>query len=142
MTNRGLAPRTGTIVLALGVLLFGCESPSKQFVGVGDIVAVDDPAHVTIRHDAIVGLTDAATTQFEVDTAALREVTVGQRVRFELTKRERTIVSKISPLAEGNPGMHDHTPHHGGVVAMVGMIHLEARAERDGRVLLYLTDRF
>lgn len=37
-------------------------------------------------------------------------------------------------------GMHDHTPHHGGVVSMVGMLHVEARAHPDGRVLVYLTD--
>ena len=45
-----------------------------------------------------------------------------------------------SALAEGNPGIHDHTPHHGGVVAMAGMLHLEAKASADGRVQLYLTD--
>jgi hypothetical protein len=38
--------------------------------------------------------------------------------------------------------MHDHTPHHGGVVTMVGMIHLEAVAEADGRLQVYLTDRW
>lgn len=36
--------------------------------------------------------------------------------------------------------MHDHTPHHGGVVSMVGMLHLEARAHPDGRVQVWLTD--
>ncbi|MDX2171340.1 MAG: WD40 repeat domain-containing protein [Deltaproteobacteria bacterium] len=41
------------------------------------------------------------------------------------------------------PGaLHDHTPRHGGVVAMVGMIHLEALALPDGRVRLYLTDLY
>jgi hypothetical protein len=38
--------------------------------------------------------------------------------------------------------MHDHTPHHGGVVAMVGMTHLEALAAADGRVRVYLSDRW
>lgn len=38
--------------------------------------------------------------------------------------------------------MHDHTPHHGGVVTMVGMLHLEAAAAPDGRVRIYLTDRW
>src|SRR5438552_13284781 len=37
------------------------------------------------------------------------------------------------------PGLHDHTPHHGGVVTMVGMQHLEAVAT-DGRFRVYLTD--
>jgi hypothetical protein len=43
-------------------------------------------------------------------------------------------------MAGARPGLHDHTPHHGGVVAMAGMIHLEARATRDGRVQVWLTD--
>src|SRR5206468_13053869 len=42
-------------------------------------------------------------------------------------------------LARG-PGVHDHTPHHGGVVGMAGDPHPEARAAPDGRVRVYLTD--
>src|SRR5438094_5840780 len=38
------------------------------------------------------------------------------------------------------PGVHDHTPHHGGVVGMAGDLHLEALAAPDGRVHVYLTD--
>src|SRR5437762_8415707 len=38
------------------------------------------------------------------------------------------------------PGVHDHTPHHGGVVGMAGDLHLEALAAPDGRVRVYLTD--
>src|SRR5207302_1329407 len=38
------------------------------------------------------------------------------------------------------PGVHDHTPHHGGVVVMVGMRHLEAVATPDGTVRVYVTD--
>src|SRR2546428_1629645 len=30
------------------------------------------------------------------------------------------------------PGVHDHTPHHGGVVGMAGDLHLEALAAPDG----------
>src|SRR5206468_5843721 len=44
-----------------------------------------------------------------------------------------------STLAWG-PGVHDHTPHHGGVVGMAGDLHLEALAAPDGRVRVYLTD--
>src|SRR5205807_1074735 len=36
--------------------------------------------------------------------------------------------------------IHDHTPHHGGVVGMVGLLHLEALALPDGVVRVYLTD--
>jgi hypothetical protein len=38
------------------------------------------------------------------------------------------------------PRGHDHAPRHGGVVTMVGMLHLETVAGRDGVVRLYLTD--
>src|SRR5256712_8928359 len=47
--------------------------------------------------------------------------------------------STTSTLASG-PGVHDHTPHHGGVVGMAGDLHLEALAAPDGRVRVYLTD--
>src|SRR5207253_9776419 len=42
--------------------------------------------------------------------------------------------------AAGRPGINDHPPHNGGVVAMVGMRHLEAVSARDGSVRVYLTD--
>ncbi|HLY38298.1 MAG TPA: hypothetical protein VKU61_09700 [Candidatus Binatia bacterium] len=48
--------------------------------------------------------------------------------------REETATS-VTP----RPGIHDHTPHHGGVVTMVGMQHLEAVAT-DGRFRVYLSD--
>lgn len=35
---------------------------------------------------------------------------------------------------------HDHTPHHGGVVAMAGATHLEALASPDGAVRVWVTD--
>jgi len=47
--------------------------------------------------------------------------------------------STTSSLASG-PGVHDHTPHHGGVVGMAGDLHLEALAAPDGRVRVWLTD--
>jgi len=40
------------------------------------------------------------------------------------------------------PLVHDHTPRHGGVVAMLGMIHLEALASPEGQLRLYLTDLY
>lgn len=36
--------------------------------------------------------------------------------------------------------VHDHTPRHGGVVGMAGSFHLEAVAESDGAVRLYVSD--
>lgn len=38
--------------------------------------------------------------------------------------------------------MHDHTPHHGGVVGMVGDHHVEALALADGTLRVYVTDRW
>jgi hypothetical protein len=44
----------------------------------------------------------------------------------------------------GSPGapptMHDHRPRHGGVVTMAGDLHVEAVAQLDGRIRVYLTD--
>src|SRR5262249_47224424 len=73
----------------------------------------------------------------------LAEARPGARVRFGLVQDgNELVVTRIVPVgtAEGRPGIHDHTPHHGGVVAMIGMLHLEAVAARDGRVRVYLTD--
>ncbi|MEO8603073.1 MAG: hypothetical protein ABI629_10905 [bacterium] len=56
-----------------------------------------------------------------------------------------TPATTAPPLAAARtpgPGVHDHTPHHGGVVAMLGMIHLEAVAAPDGHLRLFLTDLY
>src|SRR5262249_59882936 len=99
---------------------------------------------VTIRHDEIPGLMGAMTMAFAVRSPQLlAEARPGTRVRFGLVQDgSDLVVTRIGPVgtAEGRPGIHDHTPHHGGVVAMVGMLHLEAVAARDGRVRVYLTD--
>src|SRR5213594_1065931 len=58
-----------------------------------------------------------------------------RRLRVDSTCTPTT----TSTLASG-PGVHDHTPHHGGVVGMAGDLHLEALAAPDGRVRVYLTD--
>lgn len=45
------------------------------------------------------------------------------------------------PTGDGpGPAMHDHGPHHGGVVAMAGALHLEAVALPDGSIRIYPTD--
>jgi WD40 repeat protein len=38
--------------------------------------------------------------------------------------------------------MHDHTPHHGGVVGMIDDRHVEALALADGTLRVYMTDRW
>jgi WD40 repeat protein len=44
------------------------------------------------------------------------------------------------PATPAMKRVHDHTPHHGGIVSMVGMRHVEALAVPAGRVRVYLTD--
>jgi len=111
----------------------------------GDVVAVDEKAErVTISHDDIPGLMGAMTMDFSVRSPqVLAAARPGTRVRFGLEQEGNDlIVTRIVPLGspEGRPGIHDHTPHHGGVVAMVGMLHLEAVAAPEGRLRVYLTD--
>ena len=36
--------------------------------------------------------------------------------------------------------MHDHTPHHGGAVSMVGDLHIETVADANGQLRVYLSD--
>jgi Cu/Ag efflux protein CusF len=127
------------------VLSLAACTRTERWIGVGDVVSVEEEeAAVTIRHDEVPGVLGAATTRFEADRAEiLAELQAGSRVRFELTRRPGGLtLTRIRLLSEGNPGIHDHTPHHGGVVAMAGMIHVEARAERGGMVEVYLTDRW
>jgi hypothetical protein len=110
------------------------------------VIAVDDPPrHVTISHDDIPGLMPAMTMELPLRSAAvLAGVTPGMRVRFLLVRDgTRLTVTQIVPVGlagAGRPGLHDHTPHHGGVVSMVGLQHLEAVAAPDGRVRVYLSD--
>lgn len=124
------------------LVVVACDS-GPRYVGVGDVLGVDAAAHqVTIRHDQITGLMDAGTTRFAAPSDDVRAaLTPGARVRFELRRTNgELVVTRATALAQGNPGIHDHTPHHGGIVAMAGMIHLEAKASADGHIQLYLTD--
>jgi len=128
----------------LGAFGGGCGAPTYH--GEGDVVGVDAGARqVTINHEDIPGLMPAMTMTFAVRSpSALADVTAGSRVRFDLVKEgELLVVTRLVPLGRasgGRPGIHDHTPHHGGVVGMVGLLHLEAVAARDGLVRVYLTD--
>ncbi len=130
---------------ALLLLTLACRR-TTTYSGVGDVVAVDDPPrHVTISHDDIPDLMPAMTMAFPVRSPeVLAGVAPGTRVRFQLVREgENLTVTQVVPvgLASGaRPGLHDHTPHHGGVVAMAGLQHLEAVASPDGRVRVYLSD--
>jgi Cu/Ag efflux protein CusF len=134
--------RSGLVIAICALWAAACDS-GPRYVGVGDVLSVDAAAkQVTIRHDQIAGVMDAATTRFAAPADDVRAALIpGARVRFELRRvGDEWQVSRAAALSAGNPGIHDHTPHHGGVVAMEGMIHLEAKASPDGRVQLYLTD--
>ena len=94
-----------------------------------------------IRHDQIAGLAEAATSRFAV--AARRgaaRLTPGRVSASSCAASAMAGADGRDGAGAGNPGIHDHTPHHGGVVAMAGMLHLEAKADPSGRVQLYLTD--
>ena len=135
--------RSFAAIVALAAAV-GCGR--ADYTAVGDVVAIDPAAtEVTIRHDAIPGLMPAMTMAFPVGAAdVLARTSVGTRVRFDLVRRgDRLVVTRLKTLggpAAARPGMHDHAPHHGGVVAMVGMLHLEAVASAGGRVRVYVTD--
>jgi hypothetical protein len=128
----------------VALVLLGCGS--RTYTGVGDVVAIDpDAARITINHETIPGLMDTMTMTFPVRSPdVLTGLTAGVRVRFELVRDGTSLVLvRVTPaagLSSGGPGIHDHTPHHGGVVTMIGMLHLEARATPDGRVRVYLSD--
>ena len=124
-------------------LALACGRPT--YTASGDVTALDPATlQVTISHDDIPGLMGAMTMSFRVRSAdVLAGIAPGTRVRFELVQAgQDLIVTRLVAVgtASGRPGIHDHTPHHGGVVAMVGMRHLEAVAARDGRIRVYLTD--
>ena len=144
--SRGVHGARRLVALVPLALVIACQR--TEYTGLGDIISIDeDRSHVTIRHDAIPGLMGAMTMRFPVAApAVLGDLAPGTRVRFTLRRQEGTLVlcgatpaGGAGPLA-ASVGVHDHTPHHGGVVGMSGDIHLEALAAADGRVRLYLTD--
>ena len=112
----------------------------------GEVIDVDRPqSHVTIRHEDIPGLMGAMTMRFPVSGPdVLAGAVPGVRIRFDLARDgTRLVVTRLVTIGAAGvarPGIHDHTPHHGGVVAMVGMLHLEAVASPAGTIRVYLSD--
>ena len=136
--------RALAVAAVLCALVAGCHG--STYHGEGDVVGVDPAARqVTINHEDIAGLMPAMTMTFAARSPdTLADVAPGSRVRFDLVKEgELLVVTRLVTLGRasgGRPGIHDHTPHHGGVVGMVGLLHLEALASRAGTVRVYLTD--
>jgi hypothetical protein len=117
---------------------------SAQSTGSGEVIAIDaDRAHVTVRRDDVPGVASGVVIRLAVpDPALLADVQPGGRLDFDYRDdavSPRLIAARARPAA---PLVHDHTPHHGGTVAMVGDRHVEARAEANGHVAVYLTDFF
>jgi len=133
------------LALVLLALALACRR-EESFTATGDVVAVDEAGvRVTLRHEDIPGLMPAMTMAFPARSrAVVAGLTVGTRVRFELARTgQQLVVTRLEPVGTASaprPGIHDHTPHHGGVVTMVGMRHLEAVATPAGRIRVYLTD--
>jgi len=77
-----------------GLIVAQAEVP-KLFRGAGKIVAVDAPSgFVTISHEAIPGLMDAMTMQFEAKPAKLLEgYKGGDRVEFELDGKTYSLLA-------------------------------------------------
>ncbi len=130
----------------VAVLLALACGRTPEYNAVGDVVAVDTAtSEVTIRHEDIPGLMGAMTMRFPVSAPDVLAAAVpGAHVRFALVQHGTQLVVtrlvRVDAASAGTPGVHDHTPHHGGVVAMVGMLHLEAVASPAGAVRVYLSD--
>ena len=133
-----------SIVLAgwLAVSLAGCRT--QTYEGLGDLVAVDAQG-ATIAHERIPGLMDAMTMRFPARPPSILDgAQPGTRVSFRVVREgDALVLVELNPLgmARGTtPGSHDHRPRFGGVVSMIGMIHVEIAASPDGRVRAYLSD--
>jgi Cu/Ag efflux protein CusF len=141
-TALGLLLALLLLAFALRVSFFG----DPTYSGEGDVVSVDAAAlQVTISHDDIPDLMPAMTMPFSVSSAArLSELSPGTRIRFTLVRRggdlQLTGATPIGAAGAARPGVHDHTPHHGGVVSMWGMTHIEVAATPDGWVRIYPSD--
>jgi DNA-binding beta-propeller fold protein YncE len=97
-----------------------------------------------LRRDDVAGMSGGVTVRATVADPALLDGTApGARVTFTYETR-RPGGTRLVRLARADAATltHDHTPHHGGVVAMVGARHVEARADATGRVDVWLTDFF
>ncbi|MFP2926291.1 cupredoxin domain-containing protein [Pyxidicoccus sp. 3LG] len=71
-----------------------------------------------------------------VDAKALLGARVGQRVHVKGTEEETRVLAEALALE------HDHTPFHGGIVAMSGDTHLEVLSLKSGEVRIWVTDAF
>lgn len=145
-------PRDRRVLTPLALVgLLACAAPVEHET-TGVIVSVDPAGRTaTIRHIDIPGVMGAMTMRFPVQSAGVvAGVAPRDHVRFVLQKRGGKLVvvrMAVTPppqeteAPEGPvPGVHDHSPRHGGVVGMHKTLHLEALARGDGTVRVYVTD--
>lgn len=123
------------------MLLCACRTTTST--GTGELISVAvDRSAVVVRRDDVAGMSGGVTIRALVpDPALLGGLAPGARVTFEYTTRAFGTPTLVRlARADDTPPGHDHTPRHGGVVAMVGMHHVEARADASGTVRVWLTD--
>jgi Cu/Ag efflux protein CusF len=137
-----MALRPSILIVASLVLISACRKTTYETQG--DLISLDADG-ATIAHEKIPGLMDAMTMRFPARPASILDgAQPGTRVRLELVREgDALILVGLEPLgmARGTtPGMHDHRPRFGGVVSMIGLVHVEVTASPDGRVRAYLSD--
>jgi Cu/Ag efflux protein CusF len=152
MVDRARARRRTTLGVALVALVSALAAgwlvwrARTTVHGTGAVVATDPRRlEVTISHGELAGLLPAMTTAFAVRAPELLPgITAGTRVHFDVRRQGGgMVVTRLTPIgtvAEGRPGIEDHTPHHGGVVSVYGTTHLEFVATPDGRIRVYPSD--
>jgi hypothetical protein len=110
----------------------------------GDLIALDAGV-ATIAHEKIPGALEATTTRFPARPASiLADAHPGTRVRFALRRDgDALVLVGLAPIGLSTgvtPHTDDHRPQHGGVVSVLGSVHVEVVASPDGRVRVHLTD--
>src|SRR5262245_5453921 len=145
--QRTAVRRAGALAVLLLLVAAGCRRDAPTWTGEGDLLAVDESGPwLTIAHEDIPGLMPAMTMRVPARSpAVIGNVQAGSRVRFGLVRDGgRLVVTRLERLGDAEGAVHmetqDQTAHHGGVVAMAGVLHVEAAASRDGHVRLWLSD--
>jgi Cu/Ag efflux protein CusF len=135
--------------LLLGLLgALACSAPPER-EATGYVVSVDPETRTaTLRHLDLPGA--AETMRLPVQSpGVVAGVEPRDHVRLVLRERGGKLMvvrmavippPAAAPAGDAVPGVHDHSPHHGGIVGMSGKLHLEALARPDGTVRVYLTD--
>src|SRR5215470_15282568 len=121
--------------------LSACGSSPQS--GEGQVVAVAaDGRELTVRRDDVPGVAAGVVLHLSSTPEQVASLTPGTRIVFTYTRRGSGSTLGGLRVREAAAPMHDHAPRHGGLVAMVGAVHLETLATADGRVRVWVTDFF